>query len=143
MKFYLRFGAAVVVIALIVWLLMEFGQRDAPAPVAVAVSPAPTPVPTPAIAPVPRPVQAPISQPTLPAFIPRAALGAHVTITGTRRVDDWWYVTAVGRDRNALNDFLDIAYKSGLRDLDVNYQDYKQFIVRGQQRSQNTFKMRF
>ena len=142
MKFYLRIAAAIVILAVIIWLLQEFGQRESP-PAAPSVASA-TPTPAPA-APTPAPTPVPVVQrpATVPDYIPRAANGAHVKLTGTQLVNDWWYITVVGRDRNALNDFLDMAMKFGLRDVDVNYQAYKEFITRGEQHAQNTYKMRF
>lgn len=142
MKFYLRVAAVLVAVAVLIWLLQEFGQSSAPstAPAAVAAAVTPAPTATPVTA---APVQVVQTRPTVPAFIPQAAAGAHVQISGTQQNGDWWYITVVGRDRNQLSDFLDMAMKMGLRDVDVNYQAYKEFLVRGEQRAQNTYKMRF
>jgi hypothetical protein len=157
MKFYIKVFAVVATIILVVLLLQEFGDEgggrtpasSSSSGVATAAPAAATPaavvtaVPVAAAPVAAAPVARAQSAPSIPPFITQAANGAHVTLTKAEPVNDWWYITVVGRDRNALNDFLDTAMRLGLRDVDVNYQAYKEFLVRGEQRSQNTYKMRF
>jgi hypothetical protein len=143
MKFYLKIGAGVGLLILVLWLLQEFGESDeAPAPPVASAASTPVLTPQPTFTPVPTPIPAP-TRPTIPAFINQAAAGANVRLVGAVPSNDWWMITVQGRDRNALNDFLDAAQRAGLRDVDVNYQAYKEFLVNGTQVSQNTYKMRF
>jgi hypothetical protein len=143
MRFYGKVIGGVVLIIVALLLLQHFGEQkpsdSPPAPVSEAVAtpalPAPTASPVPAN---PAP-----SGPSLPSALTQNAQRQGFRIGGSRLQDDWWYVTVIGRDRNHLNDFLDVAQRSGLKNIDHNYQAYKQFIAEGRVMFQNTYKMRF
>lgn len=146
MKFYTKIAIVVAAIILLLWFLQEFGNESPRAvtptvtasPTAAAVTPAPTPTPTP----VPT-IATTLGQATLPPCIPQGAQGAHVTITAAQFTDGWWYITVVGRERQALYDFLDYAQRGCMRDMDEKYENYRQFQQRGEPRAQATYKMRF
>jgi hypothetical protein len=144
MKFYMKLAAGIGLLILAIWLLQEYGGGSStPAPVTTAATtpaPAPQPVETPAptVAP-PAPTRA-----TLPPFIQQSANGAHVKLVNAVQTNGWWLITVQGRERNALNEFLDVAQRQGLRDLDVNYPNsYREFMQGTEQAVQGTYKMRF
>jgi hypothetical protein len=140
MKFYGRLLAGIVLLIILLLLLQKYGEREKPSqPVAaVTATPAATPLPTASAAAAPL-----ASGPAVPSSLSQAAKQNGYSITGVQSKDGWTYVTVVGRDRNHLNDFLDVAQRSGLKGLDENYQQYQQFVSNGRTMAQNTYKMRF
>lgn len=145
MKFYIKlFGFLAAVVAALILLreCTDKGSSQTPSTseAAAGSTPAVTPQGTPAATPVPpRAVGS-----TVPQWLIGAARQAQANMVGAQYQDGWWYITVQGRDRNHLNEFLDAALRAGLKDVDHNYQAYRQSIGPGnRQVFQNTYKMRF
>lgn len=144
MKFYIKLFAflAGVVVALI--LLRECADSGALDPPSASRPIMSTPAVTPQSSPVPTPVPPRAVASTVPQWLIAAARQAQANMVGAQYQDGWWYITVQGRDRNHLNDFLDAALTAGLKDVDHNYQAYRQSVGPGnRQVFQNTYKMRF
>jgi hypothetical protein len=140
MKFYGRVLAAIVLLIILLMLLQKYGEGKNKPQAAASVT---TPVPA-TLAPVAQASPAPPAPaPAVPAGLSQAASQRGYSITGVQSKDGWLYITVVGRDRNHLNDFLDVAQRSGLKAIDENYQQYRQFVANGRSMAQNTYKMRF
>ena len=140
MKFFARVIGFIVLLIIILLLLQKYGEQKQPAAAVAASTPTPavtsTPVTTPVAAVAP-------SAPQLPGNFLQAIQRGGYGVSGSQFRDGWWYITVSGRDRNHLNDFLDLAQRSGLKDVDVNYQKYGQAVVGGRTVFQNTYKMKF
>ncbi len=132
MKLILRLGVMAGIIALILWYLQQqvdekrADTKPAPTP-SPASTPAPTPLPAQSAAAPPPPVQ--VAAPA--ARIQALAAQARLSVAGVRQQNDWTVVTVRGYDRNDLNNFLDVAQRAGLRDIDVNQNAYRQFMAPG------------
>jgi hypothetical protein len=91
------------------------------------------------------PAPAPAAQPRISSgcsILAGAAQRAHATVASCGDQAGWTVITVWGYDRNNLNDFLDEAMKSGIRDV-APAQKYRQSVVGGRPIFQNTFKFRF
>jgi hypothetical protein len=156
-RFYVKLVIAIAIIALVfLWLQLESEKSPTPAATstpAAAGSPTPpvnvpaqgvsgTPVPyVPAATPyvAPRPTPDPYR-----GLVMGIAQQARVQVTSYSERDGWVVVTVRARERNGLNDFLDAAQRQGLKDIDMNVQDYKVITNKQlQQTHQKTFRMRF
>lgn len=157
MRFYGGLLAAIAAVILVLFLLKgaESSSPSSGSSSAASATPAAqvaevsvTPEPAPVQAVQATPYAAPVSTPAEPAG--RSALAAALqqqggVITGYAPDNGWVLVTVQGHDRNVLNDFLDIATRAGMRDIDVNYpQRLQEFTDRqGRMVYQNTYRIRF
>jgi hypothetical protein len=150
------YGTLIVIIAVIAALLWWLQLKsEEPATVTAQASPGPAahasaPPPQQYAAPMaPAPMQyQPTPMPTpVPGgcdLIPPIAQRARVSVASCVEQGGWVVVTVQAYERNALNDFMDEALRSGMRDLDVNQRQFRQSMDRQQRMVfQDTFKMRF
>jgi hypothetical protein len=144
MKFFLRIAVVVGVIFGILWLLNQMVQEKRSAPPQAAITPPPAPSPTPLPASVTPGV---VMTPSVPAALPHVQAVAQqvgAQVTGFRQADGWTLVSVAANDRNKLNEFLDKLQRSGMRDLDAGYQQYRQSVGRdGRTVFENTYRVRF
>jgi len=144
MKFFVRLALMIAVIFGILWLLNQTIQDKRSAAARPAASPTPAPSPTPLPAGITPGV---IMTPYIPASTSHARAIAQqvgVQLVGIQDASGWTLITVQADDRNKLSDFLDKLQRSGMRDLDPDYQQYRQFATRdGRQVFQNTYRVRF
>lgn len=144
MKFYGKLAAAIAILAFILWWLQNQAEEQktivppsTPAPV-VQATPAPPPVPTPP--PTPNVAQ----QDPGVGRAGEIAKAAGLTLVGAREDNGWIVVTVRGPGRNEVNGFLDEAIKAGMKDVDVNHNQYHQIPQRnGSIVHEGVYRIRF
>jgi hypothetical protein len=135
MKFYLRLAIIVLVVAIGISLLQQYGGESKPGgssgassggsastPAASAGAGATQATPSPsAAAPAAVPTAAPMVTPedTAVERFRQMARDAGVELVGYKRDEGWFVITIRTTDRARLFNFLDVAQRYGLRSIDV------------------------